>query len=111
MFNPQLLAAFRRVLPAFLLNRLDPFEAAISAFVQSIAATTPPRALVLDAGAGSGRAGVGVLLARPKAIVTGLDVYSGYWGIEGFTGGQYPSFYIGIEVSGSAIVSGSNLLL
>ena len=36
---------------------------------------------------------------------------SGYWGIEGFTGGQYPSFYIGIEVSGSATVSGSNLLL
>ena len=37
---------------------------------------------VLDAGAGSGRAGVGVLLARPKAIVTGLDIYSGYWGID-----------------------------
>lgn len=55
LFNPQLLAAFRRVLPAFLLNRLDPFEAAISAFVQSIAATTPPRALVLDAGAGECR--------------------------------------------------------
>jgi SAM-dependent methyltransferase len=37
---------------------------------------------VLDAGAGSGRATVGVLLARPKATVTGLDIYSGYWGID-----------------------------
>jgi SAM-dependent methyltransferase len=37
---------------------------------------------VLDAGAGSGRAAVGVLLARPKATVTGLDIYQGYWGID-----------------------------
>ena len=37
---------------------------------------------VLDAGAGSGRAGVGVLLARPKTTVTALDIYSGYWGID-----------------------------
>jgi SAM-dependent methyltransferase len=37
---------------------------------------------VLDVGAGSGRAAVGVLLARPKATVTGLDIYSGYWGID-----------------------------
>jgi SAM-dependent methyltransferase len=37
---------------------------------------------VLDAGAGSGRAAVGVLLARPNATVTGLDIYSGYWGID-----------------------------
>ena len=37
---------------------------------------------VLDAGAGSGRAGVGVLIARPKATVTALDIYSGYWGID-----------------------------
>jgi SAM-dependent methyltransferase len=40
---------------------------------------------VLDAGAGSGRAAVGVLLARPKATVTGLDIYTGYWGIDGNT--------------------------
>ena len=40
---------------------------------------------VLDAGAGSGRAAVGVLLARPKATVTGLDIYSGFWGIDGNT--------------------------
>lgn len=37
---------------------------------------------VLDAGAGSGRAAVGVLLARPGARVTGLDIYQGYWGID-----------------------------
>jgi SAM-dependent methyltransferase len=37
---------------------------------------------VLDAGAGSGRAAVGVLLTRPKATVVGLDIYSGYWGID-----------------------------
>lgn len=37
---------------------------------------------VLDAGAGSGRAAVGVLLARPRATVTGLDIYRGYWGID-----------------------------
>lgn len=37
---------------------------------------------VLDAGAGSGRAAVGVLLARPKSIVTGLDIYEGFWGID-----------------------------
>ena len=40
---------------------------------------------VLDAGAGSGRAAVGVLLARPKATVIGVDIYSGYWGIDGNT--------------------------
>ena len=38
---------------------------------------------VLDAGAGSGRAAVGVLLARPNTTITGLDIYSGYWGIDG----------------------------
>lgn len=37
---------------------------------------------VLDAGAGSGRAGIGVLLARPKTTVTALDIYRGYWGID-----------------------------
>lgn len=40
---------------------------------------------VLDVGAGSGRASVGLLLARPKAIVTGLDIYEGFWGIDGNT--------------------------
>jgi SAM-dependent methyltransferase len=36
---------------------------------------------VLDVGAGSGRSTVMVLLARPAARVTALDIYSGYFGI------------------------------
>jgi ubiquinone/menaquinone biosynthesis C-methylase UbiE len=44
---------------------------------------------VLDAGAGSGRAAVGVLLARPKTTVTGLDTYSGYWGIDDNTAERF----------------------
>ena len=37
---------------------------------------------VLDVGAGSGRAAIGVLLARPKTTAVGVDIYSGYWGID-----------------------------
>ena len=37
---------------------------------------------VLDVGAGSGRAAIGVLLARPNATAVGVDIYSGYWGID-----------------------------
>jgi SAM-dependent methyltransferase len=37
---------------------------------------------VLDAGAGSGRAAIGVLLVRPRTTVTGLDLYAGYYGID-----------------------------
>jgi ubiquinone/menaquinone biosynthesis C-methylase UbiE len=37
---------------------------------------------VLDVGAGSGRGAIGVLQARRKATVTGVDIYSGYWGID-----------------------------
>ena len=37
---------------------------------------------VLDVGAGSGRAAIGVLLARAQATATGVDIYSGNWGIE-----------------------------
>jgi SAM-dependent methyltransferase len=37
---------------------------------------------VLDLGAGSGRAAIGVLLARPATRVTGVDLYSGYFGID-----------------------------
>jgi SAM-dependent methyltransferase len=36
---------------------------------------------VLDMGAGSGRATLMVLQARPQASVVALDIYSGYWGI------------------------------
>jgi SAM-dependent methyltransferase len=44
---------------------------------------------VLDAGAGSGRAAVGVLLARPRATVVGLDIYQGYWGIDDNTAERF----------------------
>src|SRR4029450_12563593 len=37
---------------------------------------------VLDVGAGSGRAAIGVLLARSQATAVGVDIYSGYWGID-----------------------------
>ena len=37
---------------------------------------------VLDVGAGSGRASAGVLLTRPQARITGVDIYTGYFGID-----------------------------
>ena len=37
---------------------------------------------VLDVGAGSGRAAIGVLLARPRTTAMGVDIYNGYWGID-----------------------------
>ena len=37
---------------------------------------------MLDVGAGSGRAAIGVLLARPNTTAIGVDIYSGYWGID-----------------------------
>ena len=46
---------------------------------------TSGRGRVLDVGAGSGRAAVGVLLARPGTTVTGIDLYQGYMGIENNT--------------------------
>ena len=37
---------------------------------------------VVDVGAGSGRAGIGLLLARPGATLTAIDIYDGFWGIS-----------------------------
>jgi SAM-dependent methyltransferase len=37
---------------------------------------------VVDIGAGSGRAAIGLMLARPGVHVTGVDLYSGYYGID-----------------------------
>jgi len=39
------------------------------------------RGRVLDVGSGSGRALIGLLLARPHATGTALDIYSGFFGI------------------------------
>ena len=36
---------------------------------------------VLDVGAGSGRALIGLLLARPRATGTALDIYTGFFGV------------------------------
>lgn len=40
---------------------------------------------VVDVGAGSGRFSTGLLLARPNARVTAVDIYDGFWGISGNT--------------------------
>lgn len=37
---------------------------------------------VVNVGAGSGRATVGLLLARPRVTVTAVDIYDGYYGID-----------------------------
>lgn len=37
---------------------------------------------VVDIGAGSGRAAVGLLLARPRTNVIGVDIYRGFYGID-----------------------------
>ena len=36
----------------------------------------------VDIGAGSGRATIGLLLARPRVHVTAVDIYKGYYGID-----------------------------
>jgi len=55
LFNPQFVAAAKRVIPTALFRRLDPFEATIHSFVGEVASSTPPSAQVLDAGAGECR--------------------------------------------------------
>ncbi len=42
----------------------------------------PGSGRVVDIGAGSGRATVGLLLARPGVTVTAIDIYDGYFGID-----------------------------
>jgi SAM-dependent methyltransferase len=37
---------------------------------------------VVDIGAGSGRAAIGLLLAKPRVTVTAVDIYKGYFGID-----------------------------
>ena len=55
MFSPGFLAPLKRILPAALVDRLDPFEAATRRFVVNVGSTTPAGARVLDAGAGECR--------------------------------------------------------
>src|SRR5688572_12307019 len=44
---------------------------------------------VVDIGAGSGRGAIGLLLARPGATVTGVDMYKGYYEIEDNTQARF----------------------
>ena len=55
MFNPKLIAAIKRVIPGALIDRLDPFEAAIRKFVGGVGSATRANERVLDAGAGECR--------------------------------------------------------
>ncbi len=55
MLNAKLRANVERILPAFLLRALNPFEALADRAVAGFAATLEPGARVLDAGAGESR--------------------------------------------------------
>ena len=55
MFSPRLVLTLKRLLPASLYKRLDPFETAIESFVRTVAAEIPAGKRVLDAGSGEGR--------------------------------------------------------
>jgi SAM-dependent methyltransferase len=55
LFKPRLLAGIKRLLPSGLYERLDPFEAAIQAFVRGVSVEIPAGKRVLDAGAGESR--------------------------------------------------------
>jgi len=55
MLNRKLMALAKKVIPSAIYHRLDPFEATIASFVESVAANTPADHLVLDAGAGESR--------------------------------------------------------
>jgi SAM-dependent methyltransferase len=54
---------------------------------------------LLDVGAGSGRAAIGVLLARNGVVATGVDIYDGNWGIDGNTPAR---FMVNARIAGVA---------
>jgi ubiquinone/menaquinone biosynthesis C-methylase UbiE len=72
LFNPQLLAGIKRVIPQSLIDRLDPFEAEIRRFVQKTAKATRAGARVLDAGAGECRFKPAFAHARYVGVDFGL---------------------------------------
>jgi len=55
MLNPGVRGLAERLLPDFLVRRLDPFESSIRTFVAGVADGLPSGAVVLDAGAGECR--------------------------------------------------------
>jgi SAM-dependent methyltransferase len=75
---PAILVALWAAAAVVILNAMlnSPMELPTERFLTSASGR------VLDVGAGSGRAAIGVLLARPRATATGVDIYSGYWGID-----------------------------
>jgi SAM-dependent methyltransferase len=86
LFNPRLMAGAKKLIPAALYQRLDPFEAAIETFVRSVASDIPIGQRVLDAGAGEGRF---------KALFTHTD----YVGLDSARGD--PTWdYSGLDVMG-----------
>jgi SAM-dependent methyltransferase len=60
----------------FLLRISFPLELPTQQFLSSGAGR------VVDIGAGSGRAGIGLLLVRPRVTLTAVDIYKGYFGID-----------------------------
>jgi SAM-dependent methyltransferase len=86
LFNPRLVAGAKKLIPSALYQRLDPFEAAIEAFVRGVASEIPEGHRVLDAGAGEGRF---------KTLFT----HANYVGVDFAQGG--PSWdYSGLDVMG-----------
>ena len=55
MLNPKVMALAKKAVPSAIYRRLDPFEATVASFVESVATNTPDDHLVLDAGAGESR--------------------------------------------------------
>ena len=66
--HPGLHSVARRVLPGWLIGRLDPFQAEIERLVSQAAAETQPGMTVLDAGAGESRHAAGFAHARYLAL-------------------------------------------
>jgi SAM-dependent methyltransferase len=67
---------------------------------------------VVDIGAGSGRAAVGLLLAKPGTTVTGVDIYSGFYGIDDNTPQRFMlnARIAGVEVRAKAMVGDARKL-
>src|SRR5213594_2171510 len=80
MFSPRLVLTLKRLLPASLYKRLDPFETAIESFVRTVAAEIPAGKRVLDAGSGEGR-------------IKPLFLHAEYIGIDSTQGGPFCDNY------------------
>jgi len=77
MLNPRVRAAAEALLPDFLLRALDPFEARVRDEVERFAASLPPDARVLDAGAGELR--YAAVFARHRYVALDLAVGDAAW--------------------------------